>query len=675
MIRKIILFILIAAGQVLAAGSCSNFVAGSCPASVPTGTTAFYFIDYVGGLDSNSGASESSPWQHMPSCANATSTAAAHTPGAGEGWIFKGGVTVDYHCWPANLPWAGSSGSPDYIGPDPGWFTGSSWSRPIFDGGAGALDADSIGGRLMYDDSHHTSYFVMDNIEWSGFYWSGAVHCQVQSGACGYVGYYTGSLTSFSDVSWEFKNIYAHHITHATGGTTQDQAPYGLFWMPRDVASSFHDSVIDNTDGSDDCCGAVFTANIYNDYFSGLDNVIYNPSAAAQQPTFFTVHDIVIANMTGTFQTGGGAPHGNCIHLFGTNSSSYKELVYNIRMDCNNANAEMEELEEDNAVVYSFNMVITNIAQPNGFDTSSFSGAGHGGTYYYFDITEECGLDPSPAGPCSHLRNQPTVFHYNNLGIDNNGNGGPAIFAPTGWTGTFTSAPNTPLTCSGITSSNFGGTLICNPIGSGNGVGNLNISQTYPFAPLDSTAAATVGNAANLISLCTTISAINAAAGTACLSDTSLGVSYNTSNHTVSFPARTPIARATGVGQWRIGAYEFSTTPQVATPTFSPSSGAPPQTVTISCATGGATICYTADGSTPTGNGAGTCTHGTAYSTTVSVTVNPTTLKAIGTLSGDSDSNVGTATYSGSISTPIIPLGVFMTRLNRDCARGDLLCH
>lgn len=86
--------------------------------------------------------------------------------------------------------------------------------------------------------------------------------------------------------------------------------------------------------------------------------------------------------------------------------------------------------------------------------------------------------------------------------------------------------------------------------------------------------------------------------------------------------------------------------PTVNTPTFSPVAGTygSTQSVTINTTTSGATLCYTIDGSTPTANGAGTCTHGTTYSTAVSV-ASSLTIKAIGTLSGDSDSAVGSAAY------------------------------
>jgi hypothetical protein len=97
-------------------------------------------------------------------------------------------------------------------------------------------------------------------------------------------------------------------------------------------------------------------------------------------------------------------------------------------------------------------------------------------------------------------------------------------------------------------------------------------------------------------------------------------------------------------------------TPTVATPTFSPGAGSygSSQSVTISDSTSGATLCYTTDGSTPTANGAGTCTHGTTYSTAVTV-ASSLTLQAVGSLSGDSDSSVGSAAYTITPTTAGTP--------------------
>lgn len=85
--------------------------------------------------------------------------------------------------------------------------------------------------------------------------------------------------------------------------------------------------------------------------------------------------------------------------------------------------------------------------------------------------------------------------------------------------------------------------------------------------------------------------------------------------------------------------------PTVATPTFSPEGGAytSTQTVTISCATSGAAIRYTLDGSTPTNNS-------TLYSQPITVS-QTTTIKAIGIKSGMQNSYVATAEYT--IVSPI----------------------
>lgn len=82
-------------------------------------------------------------------------------------------------------------------------------------------------------------------------------------------------------------------------------------------------------------------------------------------------------------------------------------------------------------------------------------------------------------------------------------------------------------------------------------------------------------------------------------------------------------------------------TSAVAAPSFSPTAGAysSAQSVTISTATSGATIRYTTDGSTPS------ATVGTVYSSVLSISAT-TTLKAIATKSGMTDSTVTSGTYT-----------------------------
>jgi len=86
---------------------------------------------------------------------------------------------------------------------------------------------------------------------------------------------------------------------------------------------------------------------------------------------------------------------------------------------------------------------------------------------------------------------------------------------------------------------------------------------------------------------------------------------------------------------------------QVTAPTFSPGGGtySAAQSVTISTTTGGASIRYTTDGSTPSE------TSGTVYSGPVTISTT-TTLNAIAYESGMTDSSVTSAAYTISIPTP-----------------------
>jgi endoglucanase len=90
--------------------------------------------------------------------------------------------------------------------------------------------------------------------------------------------------------------------------------------------------------------------------------------------------------------------------------------------------------------------------------------------------------------------------------------------------------------------------------------------------------------------------------------------------------------------------YTIGTTQQVATPTFSPAGGTynSTQSVAITCATSGATIRYTTDGSIPDN-------FSTVYSGPIAVS-KTTTIKAYATASGMSDSEVASATYTISSS-------------------------
>jgi hypothetical protein len=125
-----------------------------------------------------------------------------------------------------------------------------------------------------------------------------------------------------------------------------------------------------------------------------------------------------------------------------------------------------------------------------------------------------------------------------------------------------------------------------------------------------------------------------------------------------------------------------------ATPTFSPVAGAygPTQTVTITSATSGSTICYTTNGDTPTAATPGTCDSDSGHESSISnggtMTVSATeTVKAIGTLSGDTNSSVGSAAYTinGAASTPTFSpvAGAYSGTKNVtiSCSTGPTACY
>lgn len=109
------------------------------------------------------------------------------------------------------------------------------------------------------------------------------------------------------------------------------------------------------------------------------------------------------------------------------------------------------------------------------------------------------------------------------------------------------------------------------------------------------------------------------------------------------------LAAKSGLTNSAVASAAYTIITQVSTPTLSPSAGsyASAQSVTIACATSGATIYYTTDGSTPT-------TSSSVYSSAITVSATAT-VKAIAAKSGLSNSTVGSAAYTISLSQVATP--------------------
>lgn len=116
------------------------------------------------------------------------------------------------------------------------------------------------------------------------------------------------------------------------------------------------------------------------------------------------------------------------------------------------------------------------------------------------------------------------------------------------------------------------------------------------------------------------------------------------------------VAGGTGFTDSAVGSAAYVISSTVATPTASPVGGTFTSTtgpITLSDATSGATICYRTDGTNPAATTPGTCDAGsTTYSGTFAFTVT-TTLKALGTKAGSTNSGIMTQVYT--VNPPVGP--------------------
>jgi len=130
--------------------------------------------------------------------------------------------------------------------------------------------------------------------------------------------------------------------------------------------------------------------------------------------------------------------------------------------------------------------------------------------------------------------------------------------------------------------------------------------------------------------------------GTPTTSSTPYSAPISVAGHETSTTIKA-LAIASGYSTSGVGSGTYTISyPAAATPTFSPASGtySSDQSVTISCATSGATIYFTTGGATPT-------TLSTLYMGAIEATISGsgTTIKAIATAPGYSTSAEGSATY------------------------------
>jgi hypothetical protein len=548
---------------------------GACPASASylntanpagplvtlssLGITSCYYIA-ASGSDSNNGTSESTPWLHVPGMPNCTNTCNSVTPAAGEGFIFRGGDTWHFGNsgaspytggeWQWNN-WDGSSASNMlYVGVDQTWYSGTSWSRPILTGDNPTRTSavSSCAYTIPTGSFNQTNsllvlgglkYTIFDNFELTGMCWNSS------SGGAQYV-YSSGSASGFNS-PYYIENLYIHGWTHTSSAPQGgNNGGHALFGYNQNFGVVYQFNVIDGSDSDDNSLSA-FGESV--DTYILQYNVIRHTSGSNISLTCHIIHDNLFEYFTNV-----------------TDGSTHSDLFW-----CENEAGASEFWAGDGTPNLFYNNIIRYI-----------------GTEYLTAISDVVTMTPPSAsayyGGTDYVFNN--VFHDYYLGSGTNYNdwcendagcSRTALFNNTmvaglpNYTGCImcdqsggtpvTSVNNDWITNAGSTP----GAVIAN-----NGSGVTESSAVYmtpaqastqgytsanDFAPTSSSGSTVSASGTNETSnYCAALS--NSLAETACVNGIT-GVSYNSTNHTVVYPAFPAVARAPS-GSWNAGAYQFS---------------------------------------------------------------------------------------------------------------------
>ena len=505
----------------------SAFIAAGALALAPEQALATtYYIDYGSGNDSNAGTTKTAAWQHAPGmkgCAGACATQTAH---AGDQYVMKGGVT-----WPnGTMEWhwklSGTSGNNILVGGlDTTWYDStnctnagySGYCRPVMNSQGAATPGTGLNRQLFLD----ASFVRVANIEWTG----------VNLTANTAVGYCDGISWCFNSNShdWVFDQNYCHGWTHTSSATgNESSCGNGDTGSPsHNLNSVFHDNVCDGSDTTKDAGECLHGGPdvAYNNYCSYVVSCFVGEYA--------NIHDNYIVNIIPSY--GGAHENGIEINFVAQNCYVYNNYIANV-----GAGLAMWVAPEAGATCYVFNNVVVNQqyntvlkGTPNTLDIAAAL-INPSGALSLYNNTFECGPDGDT-----------TLSHWNVCTAGINNTITAVSMENNHWITMQTTGTNGVWSTNGPTPSQVTDLKQLPATAAAQG---YKLAATYPFSPV--AGGATIGTGTNLTSLCSGNLA-------ALCSDTTLGVSYNNSNHTVVAPNRTPNARSSS-GAWDIGAYLYA---------------------------------------------------------------------------------------------------------------------
>ncbi len=562
-----------------------NTASNSLVTLASLGVTSCYYIAANGNDSTNGGKSEAAPWLHapfMPNCSGNCATlqsAMSGTAAAGLGFIFRGGDT--WHLgnsgaspyvggtWEFNSnPYpSGTSTNPIYIGVDPGWYSGSSWARPILNGDNPLCNSSLVNGSTCFQDTTNwweqyyvsscpyqvgstnnffdtsaRAYYILDNFEMTGQCLS---HTGQPYGEDVYVNYHQVNGTM------KFLNLYIHGWTHLqfVGNVMSSNCATGVCWNQWAITGSPYSStippevmryvVVDGADSDPVALGAGGAA--YDVAFCA-----FRYTSNSMPGWMHAYHD----NLYEYFFENG---HGNVLENIGEwngNNAFYNNVFRHLETSGGTNGWGVNIGPQPGYTDYVFNNLIYDEGAMNfvfGIGSGEGNGANVGQVNVFNNTMEHSGAIFVTCQPSS-VYTDPVAFVNNHFITDNS----------TAWNSNCTSqitnnVTNLVMTHSTATADGY------------------TTSETYPYSPT-SGSSPTVGAGTNeTSSYCATLLASSdpliQAAGTACESGTTIACTYITSNHTMSCPAQTPVARpASSPPNWDSGAYQFASS-TVAPPT------------------------------------------------------------------------------------------------------------
>lgn len=499
--------------------------------SAGTALATTYYVDYSSGSDSNAGTSTASPWQRAPGMNGCTGNCLAHKIGPGDQFILKGGVTwpASTLCWVIQTP--GTSGNPIYLGGGTthDWYSGSSWTRPILNGGGTA----STGSCVVYGTTIHNifiamdaNYITVDNIEFTGMY---------ACSSCGESHYIDGSWGPDQGI---ISNNYFHGWVTPNAGTDPLQMIYRSpgysvtsFVLDHNIFDGFDTATVQSDPNCTGSCQA--TGEAYYGFATEVTSNVCRYVSNCFIGDFTIAHDNLFEYLRVSPWT---ANHMNALE---NNSDCNARIYNNVFRHWNSTSVVgLWVAPSSGCTDYVFNNVVYDTANANMWLMEPNEGCSGGcngpfGTVYNLNNTVEAG--PDATGPSGEMTPANPAYSGTSLATNNHQISSTLSFI------------NCPASNCSATTNTFQSQATAN------GQGYVG-SSFFAFSPTASTGA-TVSSGSNYTSYCS----IDADLVHLC-SDTTYGVAYDSTNHSITGQGRSPSSRPAS-GAWDRGAYQYVTGP------------------------------------------------------------------------------------------------------------------